>query len=299
MRTDHHRLTKEHFLTWDTAFLWGITVPKENWSKGRGLERNTRAIVLATNGSTPNLNVRTCNLGNFVPTLYASGKKNEKLPDSISQRLLTKLHFWFMNPAHVIVTCEAHVTLKGSGRRVPFDSPEARSQYPYLAEALDDLPLVGAFVTDPRADLHRRDPNTEERYKGTAPAMACQFRGPQGDASVTILWEKTWHDETTGYWQGIAAIYLCKFGTQTVDNPSFPLGHRMDGEPILLADVLPKGCDFAWLSEEDKKKYTDVYKRPVTRAGMSAYKPAGIHLNSKIAGQPHKARLILVPFFMQ
>ena len=47
MRTDHHRLTKEHFLTWDKAFMWGITVPKENWSKGKGLERNTRADVLA------------------------------------------------------------------------------------------------------------------------------------------------------------------------------------------------------------------------------------------------------------
>ena len=92
-----------------------------------------------------------------------------------------------MNPAHVIITCEAHVTLKGNGRRVPFDSPEARSQYPYLAQALDDLPLVGAFVTDPRADPNRRDPSTGEDYKGTAPPMACHVRGPQGDASVTIL----------------------------------------------------------------------------------------------------------------
>ncbi len=129
--------------------------------------------------------------------------------------------------------------------------------------------------------------------------MACHVRGPQNDASVEVLWEQTWFDQENGSWQGIAAIYRCKFGTQTVDNPSFPLGHRMDGEPILLADVLPEGCNFALLSDEDKARYTEPYERPVTRGGMSAYKPAGIHLSSKIAGQPHKARLILVPFFMQ
>ena len=32
---------------------------------------------------------------------------------------------------------------------------------------------------------------------------------------------------------------------------------------------------------------------------MSAYKPAGIHISSKIANNPLKVRLILVPFFMQ
>ena len=112
--------------------------------------------------------MRAYNLGNFIVDLYASGKADQKLPRATSERLLTKFYFWYMNPAHVILTCEAYVTLPG-GRRVPFDSPEARERFPHLAQALDDLPLVGAFVTDPRANPDRRDPKTGREYTGTAP----------------------------------------------------------------------------------------------------------------------------------
>ena len=87
LRNDHLRLTKEHFISWEKALLWGITVPKQNWSKGRGLERNTRADVLASNGSTPNLNVRTYNLGNFIVDLYAGGKASEKNPRKMAERV--------------------------------------------------------------------------------------------------------------------------------------------------------------------------------------------------------------------
>ena len=53
-----------------------------------------------------------------------------------------------MNLAHVIITCEAYVTVSG-GRRVPFESPEARTEYPDLAKALDDLPVSGSQTPVP------------------------------------------------------------------------------------------------------------------------------------------------------
>ena len=111
-----------------------------------------------------------------------------------------------MNPAHVIITCEAYVTVSG-GRRVPFESPEARTEYPHLAKALDDLPLVGVWITDPRADPNRRDPATGKEYTGCAPPLACHVRGPQNDASVEVLWQETWYDKENGMWQGIAGIF--------------------------------------------------------------------------------------------
>ena len=100
-------------------------------------------------------------------------------------------------------------------------------------------------------------------------------------------------------WQGIAGIFRCTFGTQTVDNPDFALGHQLNGDPILLVDILPKGRAFESFTEEEKASYTAPYRREVTRGGLSAYKPAGVHINSKIANNPLKVRLILVPFFMQ
>ena len=158
-----------------------------------------------------------------------------------------------MNPAHVIITCEAYVTVSG-GRRVPFDSTPARDRYPHLAVALDDLPLVGAFITDPRDNPERRDPDTGKEYIGCAPPLACHVRGPQNDASVKVLWEETWCDKENGTWQAIAGIFRCTFGTQTVDNPDFALGHQLNGDPILLVDILPKGRAFESFTEEEKEK---------------------------------------------
>ena len=90
----------------------------------------------------------------------------------MAERLLPKVRFWFMNTARIIITCEAYVHIPG-GRRVPFDSPEARERYLHLREILDDLPLVGVFITDPRDAADRRDPTTGERYAGCAPPLAC------------------------------------------------------------------------------------------------------------------------------
>ena len=100
-------------------------------------------------------------------------------------------------------------------------------------------------------------------------------------------------------WQAIAGIFRSTLGTQTVDTPNFALGHYMNGDPILLADIVPKGKSPDDITEEEKEAYVAPYRRPVTRGGLSAYKGAGIHLNSQIASQPYKVRLILIPFFLK
>ena len=55
-------------------------------------------------------------------------------------------------------------------------------------------------------------------------------------------------------------------------NLDFALGHYMNGDPILLVDILPKGKDLDEITEEEKEAYVKPYRREVTRGGLSAYK---------------------------
>ena len=44
MRNDHRKTNKNHFISWEQAYAWGIEAPMENWSKGRTkFQRNDRA----------------------------------------------------------------------------------------------------------------------------------------------------------------------------------------------------------------------------------------------------------------
>ena len=46
----------------------------------------------------------------------------------------------------------------------------------------------------------------------------------------------------------------------------------MNGDPILLVDILPEGKNLDDFTEAEKEIYTKPYRREVTRGGLAAYK---------------------------
>ena len=153
-----------------------------------------------------------------------------------------------------------------------------------MAELLDSLPIVGAFIRDKRDSEHRRDPFTGDDYRGMAPPISVHVRAPQ-DATVELLWTETYCDEQSGMWHALAGIARNDYGRQTMDNPDFPIGHNMNGYPIYAKDVPPEKLH--------------LFDRPVSRGGCTALRVCGCHINSAIAKKPYRVREILVPIMMQ